>query len=138
LPTIVAAVGYPEIPKGFMGTIDFATLVQSLDSLAGQRVTATLVLQGEGGAQKGPHDDTSVQVEGTLCRRRLPDDAQQCFSVGESARLNLDEADFDDAELFTNSGHDDFAIFVHLSAATLFLWGDLPSSTATPTASHDA
>jgi hypothetical protein len=126
-----------EIPEDFMGTIDFASLVQTLDALAGQHVCATLVLLASGARRTRPNNDTSIQVEGTLRRRRLPDDAEHCLTIGDSARLNLDEADFVDADLFTNGGHDDFTVFVHLRAATLFLWGDRPARKRSTSSADD-
>jgi hypothetical protein len=40
---------------------------------------------------------------GDVRRQPAPEGAEHCFSIGGSSRLNLDEADFEDAELFTNS-----------------------------------
>jgi len=104
-------VGREHLPKEHNGPLAFAQLLETLDTLAGERV---VLMPLEGEASGG-----GLEVAGTL--RRLVGPRGNLFALGESAWLDLDEADFRTASLRTFEGNNFFHITVELKRNAMIL-----------------
>jgi hypothetical protein len=107
-------VGREDLPKEHNGPLAFAELIETLDALVGERV----VLQPLEGESSGG----GLEVAGTL--RRLVGPRGNLFALGESAWVDLNEADFRTASLRTLEGNSFFHITVELKNNTMILGDD--------------
>jgi len=101
-----------ELPKEYRGPLDFAELIATLESLAGEVVCIPLGTTPEGRSY--------LEIVGVLERLKTqsPD---AVFSVGGTAYLALDETNVVGAKLSTLEGNFYFIITVELREATILI-----------------
>jgi len=104
-----------KLPLEYNGALSFPELLDTLDSLSGERVTlhVTMAQVVRGIAR------SAVDAVGTLERVRTPSTDGAVYQVGPDTQVTLKEGDIVSARLTTLEGNFYFQVTVELGALTV-------------------